>query len=129
MQAIAARSNMKQHLDDAGSALKESERINFQLEGKLDDMKKEVERYRSKHDEMFNSVSSLNKRIEELESHKLHLLEKLKGQGDKAGLDYIVKTQGLENVRGKELSERVQVEDYNPESKRSTHRSKEDGDK
>ena len=47
---------------------------------------------------MFNSVSSLNQRIEELETHKLHLLTKLKNYGDKGGLEYIVKTQKLENV-------------------------------
>ena len=41
---------------------------------------------------MFTSVSALNARIEELESHKLLLLEKLKGYGDKGGLEYIIKT-------------------------------------
>ena len=41
---------------------------------------------------MFESVSALNQRIEELESHKLLLLEKLKGYGDKGGLEYIIKT-------------------------------------
>lgn len=41
---------------------------------------------------MFSSVSQLNQRIEELESHKLHLLDKLKSYGDKGGLEYIVKT-------------------------------------
>ena len=45
-----------------------------------------------KHDDMFNSVSALNTRIEELEQHKIHLLEKLKSYGDKSDLDYIVKT-------------------------------------
>lgn len=76
--------------------------------------------YKSKHDEMFQSVSALNKRIEELEQHKLHLLEKLKAQGDKGGLEYIVKTQKLEGIRGKELSDRVVVEDYRPELNRSS---------
>ena len=41
---------------------------------------------------MFNSVSALNQRIEELESHKLQLLAKLKQFGDKGGLEYIIKT-------------------------------------
>jgi len=50
---------------------------------------------------MFNSVSALNQRIEELESHKLHLLSKLKGYGDKGGLEYIVKTQNLDNLESK----------------------------
>ena len=68
----------------------------------------------NKHDEMFNSVSSLNQRIEELEQHKLHLLEKLKGYGDKGGLEYIVKTQKLEDVQSREFDTRVVVEDYDP---------------
>jgi hypothetical protein len=38
----------------------------------------ERDRYERKHDEMFNAVSGLNSRIEELEQHKLHLLKKLK---------------------------------------------------
>ena len=53
----------------------------------------EVSRFKKKHDEMFDSVSSLNSRIEELEQHKLHLLEKLKTYGDRGDLSYIVKTQ------------------------------------
>ena len=56
---------------------------------------KDKQRYREKHDEMFASVSGLNKRIEELEQHKLHLLTKLKSLGDRGDLGYIVKTQGL----------------------------------
>ena len=47
---------------------------------------------------MFDSVSGLNKRIEELESAKILLLTKLKTHGDKGGLEYIIKTQNLENV-------------------------------
>jgi len=52
----------------------------------------EVEKFKNKHDEMFASVSGLNARIEELETHKLHLLDKLKGYGDRGDLGYIVKT-------------------------------------
>lgn len=63
---------------------------------------------------MFNSVSALNQRIEELEQHKLHLLKKLKDYGDKGGLEYIVKTQKLENMQSKEFDARVTVEDYDP---------------
>ena len=48
----------------------------------------------------------------------MHLLDKLKAQGDKGGLEYIVKTQKLENVKGKELSDRIVVEDYRPELNR-----------
>ena len=75
-------------------------------------------KYQQKHDEMFDSVNSLNARIEELEEHKLHLLNKLKGLGDKGDLDYIIKTQKLENVKHKGFESRVQVEDYNPRQKR-----------
>ena len=71
----------------------------------------------------FSSVSALNHRIEELEQHKLHLLEKLKAQGDNGGLEYIVKTQKLEQVRGRELTDRVKVEDYRPELNRSKNQS------
>ena len=67
---------------------------------------------------MFNSVSSLNQRIEELETHKLHLLTKLKNYGDKGGLEYIVKTQKLENVQSKEFDARVVVEEYDPAANR-----------
>jgi len=49
--------------------------------------------YQTRHDEMFASVSTLNTRIEELEQHKIHLLDKLKREyGDKGGLEYIIKT-------------------------------------
>ena len=60
---------------------------------------KDVDRFKQKHDEMFSSVSGLNARIEELEQHKLHLLNKLKGYGDRGDLGYIVKTQKLENIK------------------------------
>ena len=67
---------------------------------------------------MFNAISGLNARIEELEQHKLHLLNRLKKYGDKGDLSYIIKTQKLENVKGKEFEGRVVVEDYNPEELR-----------
>ena len=56
---------------------------------------------------MFESVSGLNARIEELEQHKLHLLEKLKGYGDRGDLGYIVKTQKLGDIKAKEMKDRV----------------------
>jgi hypothetical protein len=80
--------------------------------------KAERDKYGRKHDEMFASVSNLNARIEELEQHKLHLLNKLKKYGDKGGLEYIIKTQKLEGIRGKEFNDRVKVEDYKPEELR-----------
>ena len=71
-----------------------------------------MERYKQKHDDMFKSVSGLNQRIEELEQHKLHLLNKLKGYGDRGDLSYIVKTQKLDDLKAQELKDRVTVEDY-----------------
>ena len=67
---------------------------------------------------MFASVSGLNARIEELEQHKLHLLDKLKSYGDRGDLGYIVKTQKLGDIRAKEMKDRVQIEDYQPEKNR-----------
>jgi len=45
-----------------------------------------------RHDEMFNSVSMLNSRIEELEMHKIVLLQKLKNHGDKSSIDHLIKS-------------------------------------
>lgn len=96
MKAIAARSNIKQYLDDEKArniAMQEQMQI---MGYKIKEADAERNEYANKHDEMFNSVSALNQRIEELENHKLHLLNKLKGYGDKGGLEYIVKTQNLD---------------------------------
>ena len=96
MKAIAARSNIKQYLDDEKArniAMEEQVQI---MGYKIKEADAERNEYANKHDEMFNSVSALNQRIEELENHKLHLLNKLKGYGDKGGLEYIVKTQNLD---------------------------------
>ena len=109
---------MKTHLDQASQSLKDQEKENKLLMQKMKEAEEDMQHYKRKHDEMFQSVSALNKRIEELESHKMHLLDKLKAQGDKGGLEYIVKTQKLENVKGKELSDRIVVEDYRPELNR-----------
>ena len=79
---------------------------------------REVDRFKAKHDEMFASVSGLNNRIEELEQHKLHLLEKLKSYGDRGDLSYIVKTQKLDNIKAKDMKDRVVLEEYNPEKGR-----------
>jgi hypothetical protein len=67
---------------------------------------------------MYGQTSALNARIEELENHKLLLLDKLKSYGDKGSLDYIIKTQGLEGVKGKPLGNRIKNEEYNPEANR-----------
>ena len=53
----------------------------------------------------------------------MHLLDKLKAQGDKGGLEYIVKTQKLDQIKGKDLQDRVVVEDYRPELNRSSRQS------
>mmetsp|Transcript_4497 Transcript_4497/g.7662 ORF Transcript_4497/g.7662 Transcript_4497/m.7662 type:complete len:89 (-) Transcript_4497:72-338(-) len=71
-----------------------------------------------KHDEMFASVSGLNARIEELEQHKLHLLEKLKSYGDRGDLTYIVKTQKLDQIKARDAKDKIQMEDYQPEKNR-----------
>ncbi len=64
---------------------------------------------------MFDSFSSLNKRIDELEQHKLHLLSKLESMGDLTDLDYIVKTQKLYQIKAKKLENPIQVDpDYDP---------------
>jgi len=39
-----------------------------------------------------------------------------------------VKTQKLENIKGKELADRVKVEDYRPEMNRSKNHSNTGGD-
>jgi chromosome segregation ATPase len=83
---------MKSHLDNATVNLKDTENKIKTMMTRIKEAEEEVIYYKKRHDEMFASVSSLNKRIEELESHKLHLLEKLKSHGDKGGLEYIVKT-------------------------------------
>lgn len=79
--------------------LESAKRLNVEKDTKIQGMHNqmkeaslEVERYKLKHDEMFASTSSLNARIEELEQHKLHLLDKLKSYGDKGDLSYIIKT-------------------------------------
>ena len=84
------------------------------LEQKLREAEQDRLEFQNKHDEMFDSVSALNQRIEELESHKLHLLSKLKGYGDKGGLEYIVKTQNLDQIEAKQFENRVVVEKYDP---------------
>jgi chromosome segregation ATPase len=90
LQAIAARSNIKIELTESikknAVLLKEIEVLNETIV----ECKTERNRYSQKHDEMFSSVSNLNARIEELESHKMHLLNKLKKYGDKGGLEYII---------------------------------------
>ena len=121
LQAIAARSNMKDHLDNATTHLKDTETKVKSMMTRIKEAEDEVGYYKKRHDEMFGSVSGLNKRIEELEQHKLHLLDKLKTHGDKGGLEYIVKTQKLDQIKGKELTDRVVVEDYRPELNRSKH--------
>ena len=55
-------------------------------------VKNEAWAFQEQYDKMFNSVSSLNRRIEELESHKKYLLDKIKSNTEKTDVDYIVKT-------------------------------------
>jgi hypothetical protein len=44
----------------------------------------------------------------------LHLITKLKSLGDKGGLEYIIKTQKLDNLEAKDFENRVVVENYDP---------------
>ena len=48
----------------------------------------------------------------------MHLLNKLKSYGDKGGLEYIVKTQNLDNLETKQFENRVVVEKYDPQARR-----------
>jgi outer membrane murein-binding lipoprotein Lpp len=54
--------------------IEEFEAIVEKINGEKEEAKLDKERYEKKHDEMFQAVSGLNARIEELEQHKLHLL-------------------------------------------------------
>ena len=78
MQAIAARGNMKSHLDEAKKQYEDAQKFIEKLKIDIIHGENEIKKYKMKHDEMFSSVSGLNARIEELEQHKYHLLEKLK---------------------------------------------------
>mmetsp|Transcript_14321 Transcript_14321/g.14294 ORF Transcript_14321/g.14294 Transcript_14321/m.14294 type:complete len:132 (+) Transcript_14321:1256-1651(+) len=102
LQAIAARSSMKDSLAESTRDLKKAMDDMKSMEEEVKKAKEETEYYKKRYDEMFNSVSGLNKRIEELEEHKKHLLSKIKESGDSTGLDYIIKTQKLDDVKGKE---------------------------
>lgn len=119
LQAIAARTDIKNYLDVERNKVKKLEDERKQMQIILQEAEAERSEAIEKHDEMFQSVSNLNSRIEELESHKLQLLNKLKGYGDKGGLEYIVKTMGIENIQAKDFEGRVKVEEYDPEARRA----------
>ena len=118
MQAIAARGQFKDTLHEMTERIASFESEMTKKNAEVDEAKADRARYEQKHDEMFNAISGLNARIEELEQHKLHLLQRLKKYGDKGDLGYIIKTQKLEDVKGKEFEGRVVVEDYRPEELR-----------
>jgi chromosome segregation ATPase len=100
LQAIAARSSMKDSLADSSKALRKTMDDMKLMEEDVKKAKEETEYYKKRYDDMFNSTSGLNKRIEELEQHKILLLEKIKESGDTTGLEYIIKTLKLENTKG-----------------------------
>ena len=114
LQAIAARTDIKKYLDVERNKVKELEADKKHMAIVLEEAENDKAEAIAKHDEMFESVSNLNARIEELESHKIQLLNKLKGYGDKGGLEYIVKTMGIENIQAKDFEGRVEVEHYDP---------------
>ena len=99
MLVTAARNQMMGQLEGEKRQNIEHEKTIKQMQNSMKDSALEVERFKQKHDEMFASTSSLNARIEELEQHKLHLLEKLKSYGDRGDLSYIVKTQKLTEIK------------------------------
>ena len=92
MQAIAARGQFKETLAEYQQRVGQFESLMAKKDLEVKEALAERDRYEKKHDEMFQAVSGLNGRIEELEQHKLHLLEKLKKTGDKGDLIYIIKT-------------------------------------
>lgn len=71
LKAIAARSNIKQYLDEEKARNGTLQNQIAMIQNKLAEADEEKMEFQNKHDEMFNSVSALNQRIEELESHKL----------------------------------------------------------
>ena len=67
LQAIAARSNIKSELDEAIGKVQGAQDEAASFKAMIEEAKHERDRYATKHDEMFSSVSNLNARIEELE--------------------------------------------------------------
>lgn len=74
MQAIAARGQFKETLMEYQHKVTQFQGILDKKDSEMHEAKEERDRYERKHDEMFQAVSGLNGRIEELEQHKLHLL-------------------------------------------------------
>ena len=71
LQAIAARTDIKKYLDVERVRVKELESDKKQMQLVLEEAEAERADAIAKHDEMFDSVSNLNARIEELEAHKI----------------------------------------------------------
>ena len=76
--AVAARGYIMNEMNEERQKNEECMRKIDAINLQLVDADNEVKKFKAKHDEMFQSVSGLNARIEELEQHKLHLLDKLK---------------------------------------------------
>ena len=69
---------------------------------------------------MFNSVASLNTRIDELESHKMHLFKKLESYGDRSDLNFLIKTQKLEFLQAPPIKNPILIDpDYEPGKNRA----------
>ena len=92
MVTQAAREGMQAALKEAKDTIRHQENDIQRMLAAMESNENEKATFRNRHDEMFNQTSALNARIEELENHKLLLLDKLKGYGDKGSLDYIIKT-------------------------------------
>ena len=61
LQAIAARSNMKNHLDNATSHIKDTETRVKNMMGRIKEAEEEVAYYKKRHDEMFASLQRFAK--------------------------------------------------------------------
>jgi len=114
IRATAANTNIKEYLNREKAQNMALQQQLHLMAQKCAEAEEDRLSFQMKHDLMFDSVSALNQRIEELENHKLHLLEKLKGYGDKGGLEYIVKTQKLDQIPARAFENRVKVEAYDP---------------
>ena len=64
---------------------------------------------------MFQSVSGLNARIDELENHKIHLFKKLESYGDRSDLQFLIKTQKLDHMKAPPIKNPILIDpDYEP---------------
>ena len=64
---------------------------------------------------MFNNVAGLNDRINELETHKIHLFKKLESYGDRSDLAFLIKTQNLDHLKAPPIKNPILIDNnYEP---------------